>query len=121
MRRRASLPPTSDRCRHVLPTFRVKVTASYGPIMPSLADLTGEPPAGYDAVRAFAGNGRPRGWFVDEHDEFSPTLVILGTVYDLDADGEWPAQLEAKTRFAAELARHGIPLPALPIHAEIVD
>ena len=60
-------------------TFQVKVTAAYGPLMPSLADLKGQPPPGYRKVVAFARKAQhPSNWFVEEHSEFTPTLVILG-------------------------------------------
>ena len=66
--------------------FRIKVTAAYGPLMPSLADLSGQPPAGYRVVAAFAREAQhPPDWFVEEHDEFTPALVILGAYYDVDA------------------------------------
>ncbi len=100
--------------------FRIKVTAAYGPLMPSLADLSGQPPAGYRVVAAFAREAQhPPDWFVEEHDEFTPTLVILGAYYDVDAIGHWDARVEAKMRFKAELARLKLPLPADPLHAEL--
>ena len=75
--------------------------------------------------RGIARSGvRPQGpapvnWFVEEHSEFTPTLVILGAYYDIDAIGYWDARVEAKMRFKAELARFGLPLPADPVHAEL--
>jgi hypothetical protein len=100
--------------------FRVKVTAAYGPLMPSLADLRGQPPAGYRKVVAFARTAEhPPNWFVQEHDEFTPPLVIVGAYYDVEALGAWDARAEARARFEAELARHQLPLPPDPIHSEI--
>ena len=104
-----------------MPTFRIRVSAPYGPLMPSLADLRGEPPDGYERVRVFVGNGRPRGWFVDAYPEFSPTLLVLGTVYEVDAAGEWTAGLLAMARFVRELTAHGLPLPPNPVRAEIAE
>jgi hypothetical protein len=104
-----------------LQTFRVRVTASYGPVMPSLLDLSGEPPAGYERAAAFASgnNHRPRGWFVERHPEFSPALLILGTFYDIEAAGEWEARVRARARFADELSRRKLPLPHDPVRAEV--
>lgn len=100
--------------------FRVKVTAAYGPLMPSLADLKGQPPVGYRKVAAFARRDQhPPNWFVQEHDEFTPPLVIVGAYYDVELPGEWDARAEARTRFEAELARQRLPLPPDPVHAEI--
>ena len=44
--------------------LRVRVTATYGPVMPSLGDLTGEPPEGYEKVVAFirAPGACPSNW-----------------------------------------------------------
>jgi hypothetical protein len=100
--------------------FRIKVTAAYGPLMPSLSDLKGQPPAGYRKVATFARKTQhPPNWFIEEHDEFTPPLVILGAYYDVDAVGEWDARAEAKARFRAELAGHKLPKPPDPIHAEL--
>jgi hypothetical protein len=102
-------------------TFRVRVTASYGPSMPSLADLSGDPPAGYEQVAAFASvaNRRPRGWFVEQHAEFSPPLLIVGAFYDIEAAGEWEARVAARARFAEQLSRRKLPLPPDPVSAEV--
>ena len=102
--------------------FRVKVTAAYGPSMPSLSDLRGPPPAGYRTVAAFARqNQHPPNWFIEEHDEFTPALVILGAYYDVEAVGEWDARAEARARFERELARLKLPRPADPVHAELAS
>lgn len=49
--------------------LRVRVTATFGPVMPSLPDLTGQPPEGYDKVVAFTKTpgACPAHWFVQEH------------------------------------------------------
>ena len=100
--------------------FRVKVTAAYGPMMPSLADLKGQPPIGYRKVAAFArAEHHPPNWFVQEHGEFTPPLVIVGAYYDVEALSEWGARAEARARFVAELARQKLPPPADPVHSEI--
>lgn len=106
-----------------MPAFRVKITAAYGPLMPSLTDLSGEPPERYEQIAALANgsDARPHKWFIEQHDEFSPPLLVLGTYYDLDASGEWSARAQARGRFRAELSRRGLPLPHDPIHAELAD
>jgi hypothetical protein len=48
-------------------------------------------------------------------------LLVLGTVYAVDAAGEWTAGLQAMARFMRELKGHGLPLPPNPIRAEIAD
>lgn len=101
-----------------MPNFRVRVTASYGPVMPSLSDLTGTPPAGYKTVATFVRNDRPSGWFVEQDQDFSPPLLVLGTFYEVNAAGEWAAGVEAGARFRAELAAHGLPAPAQGVYAE---
>ncbi len=119
--RRVTSSRTPLRLLIALQTFRVRVIATYGPVLPSLADLSGEPPPGYGKAAAFASgdNHRPAGWFVERHDEFSPPLLILGTHYDLEACGEWEARVSARTRFAEELSRRELPLPPDPVHAEV--
>jgi hypothetical protein len=84
--------------RAVIP-LRVRVTAAYGPIMPSLADLSGPAPAGYERVAALVRKprGRPRGWCIEKYDDFSPELLILGTYYEIEATTE----LDARARAAA--------------------
>jgi hypothetical protein len=104
-----------------VPLFRVKVTASYGPLTPSLVDLSGKPPPGYDLVAGFISNGRPRGWFVEQNPEFSPPLLVVGAYYDVEASAEWPARAQARGRFAGELKKHGLPMPPQPIYAELAD
>jgi hypothetical protein len=86
--------------------------------MPSLVDLCGDPPPGYEKVQAFVSNGRPRGWFVQQHNEFSPTLLILGTVYEIEASGERTAGSQAIGEFVRQLGSHGLPLPPNPVRAE---
>ena len=90
--------------------------------MPSLKDLTGPAP-GYDRVAATAQTPRalPSSWLVQTDDEFSPSLLILGTVYELEATTELDARARAAARFAKELSKQKLPLPAGPIHAELVD
>ena len=74
--------------------------------MPSLSDLRGPPPVGYRKVLAFARQDQhPPNWFIEEHDEFTPALVILGAYYDVEAVGEWDARAEARARFERELAQ----------------
>ena len=89
--------------------------------MPSLADLSGEPSPGYEQAAAFASgaNHRPPGWFIERHTEFVPTLLIVGTVYDVEASGEWEARARARARFADELSRRKLPLPHDPVRAEV--
>jgi hypothetical protein len=91
--------------------------------MPALADLTGMPPAGYERVVAFVRDpgDYPSNWFIQEHDEFSPALLIIGGYYDVEAATEWDARAQAARRFARDLSRHGLPLPPDPIHAELTD
>jgi hypothetical protein len=102
--------------------FRVKVTAAYGPLMPSLSDLRGTAPAGYRTVAAFARQSQhPPNWFIEEHQEFRPPLLILGAYYDVEAVGEWDARAEARARFERELSRLKLPRPADPVHAELAS
>ena len=103
--------------------IRVRVTASYGPIMPSLKDLSGRAPPGYERVAATlqTPSALPSSWFVQTDDEFSPPLLILGTVYEVEATTELDARGRAAARFAKELTKQKLPLPAGPIHAELVD
>lgn len=91
--------------------------------MPSLADLSGEPPAGYEQAAALAmgENHRPASWFAEQHAEFSPPLVILGTFYDVEAAGEWEAGVWARARFADELSRFKLPLPPDAVRAEVTN
>ena len=52
--------------RSAITPLRVRVTATYGPVMPSLADLTGQPPEGYEKVVKFIrtpGGSRQTGLF----------------------------------------------------------
>jgi hypothetical protein len=35
-------------------------------------------------------------WFVEEHTEFSPALLMVGAFFDVDAAGEWAARTEAR-------------------------
>jgi hypothetical protein len=102
---------------------RVRVTATYGPVMPSLGDLTGEPPAGYQKVVAFirTPGACPSDWFVHEDAEFTPPLLILGTYYEIDAVTESDARTQATSRFASDLSRLKLPRPPDPIHSEIAD
>jgi hypothetical protein len=104
-----------------VPPFLVKVTAAYGPLMPSLHDLSGEPADGYETVAKLACNpdGRPRHWFVEQHSEFSPALLVLGRFYDVESSGQMAARVEAEALFEAELSRHGLPLPSDPVYTEL--
>ncbi len=104
-----------------MPNFRLRVTASYGPVMPSLTDLSGSKPAGYETVARFVRDGRPSGWFVEQDGEFSPALLVLGTFYDVEAAGEWAARAEAGARFRSELAARGLPAPVQGVYAEPAD
>jgi hypothetical protein len=64
--------------------------------MPSLEDLSGPVPSGYESAAAFAdSNRRPASWFVEQYDEFSPPLLVLGTYYDIAAVGPLEARAEA--------------------------
>jgi hypothetical protein len=109
--------------RTAITPLRVRVTATYGPVMPALGDLTGEPPEGYEKVVAFIKDpgARPSNWFVHEEAEFSPPLVILGTYYEIEAVTEWDARTQAASRFASDLSRLKLPRPTDPIHTEIAD
>ena len=101
--------------------LRVRVTATYGPVMPSLGDLTGEPPEGYEKVVAFirAPGACPSNWFVHEDPEFSPPLLIVGAYYEIEAVTEWDARTQAASRFASDLSRLKLPRPPDPIHTEM--
>lgn len=57
---------------------------------------------------------------VQTDDEFSPSLLILGTVYEVEANTELDARARAAAHFANELSKQKLPLPAGPIHAELV-
>ena len=94
--------------------LRVRVTASYGRIRPSLRDLSGPPPPGYARVAALVKTPRalPSSWFIQPDDEFSPPLLILGTFYEVEATTELDARAKAAARFAKELNKHRLPLPA---------
>jgi hypothetical protein len=76
---------------------------------------------GYEKVAAlaFGHNHRPPAWFLEEHAEFSPPLLILGTFYEIEATGEWEARVGARARFATELTRHKLPLPPDSVRAEL--
>ena len=45
----------------------------------------------------------------------------LGTVYEVEATTELDARARAAERFAKELTKHKLPLPAGQIHAQPVD
>jgi hypothetical protein len=89
--------------------------------MPSLNDLSGTPPAGYETVVRFVDDDRPDGWFVERDGEFSPPLLVLGTFYDVKAAGEWAARVEAGARFLSALAARGLPDPVQGVYAEPAD
>ncbi len=91
--------------------------------MPSLNDLSGTAPPGYERVAATVQtpSALPSSWFVQTDDEFSPSLLILGTDYEVKATTELDARARAPARFAKELSKQKLPLPAGPIHAELVD
>lgn len=103
--------------------LRVRVTASYGRIRPSLRDLSGPPPPGYARVAALVKTPRalPSSWFIQPDDEFSPPLLILGTFYEVEATTELDARAKAAARFAKELNKHKLPLPPGQIHAKLAD
>ena len=109
--------------RSAITPLRVRVTATYGPVMPSLADLTGQPPEGYEKLVKFirTPGALPSDWFVHEDAEFSPPLLILGTYYEIEAVTELDARTQAASRFASDLSRHKLPRPHDPINAEIAD
>ena len=91
--------------------------------MPSLGDLAGEPPEGYEKVVAFirTPGACPSDWFVHEDAEFSPPLLILGSHYEIEAVTELDARTQAASWFASDLERLKLPRPPDPIHAEIAD
>jgi len=113
--------PHPSQSLHIVPLFRIRVTATYGPVMPRLSDLSGEPLAGYKRLSEFVHNGRPRGWFLDKYSEFSPPLLILGTFYEIEAATEWVALTQARARFAAELESHKLPPPPQAMDSELAD
>ena len=103
--------------------LRVRVTATYGPIMPSLTDPSGPPAPGYERVAAVVKTPGvlPSSWFIQADDKFSPPLLTLGTFYELEATTVLDARAKAAARFAKELTKHKLPLPAGQIHAERAD
>ena len=87
--------------------------------MPSLTDLSGAPPPGYEAVARLVSDGRPPGWFVEQQNEFSPPLLVIGTFYDIEAGGEWAARAQAAARFRGELDALGLPFGTDAIYAQV--